>query len=87
MSATNYDIEVDLWSETLQIAEDILAQYKYSVNTSQGDYESRYDLSLPTAITPFSEKYDDILVGWNLELSVIVDQPLNRCLAPFNTFE
>ena len=86
MNATNYDIEVDLWSDTLQIAEDILAQYKYSVDTTQGNYESRYDISLPTSITPFSEAYDDILVGWNLELSVIVDQPLNRCLAPFNDF-
>lgn len=86
MNATNYDIEVDLWSETLQIAQDILAQFKYSVDTSQGNYETRYDLQLPASITPFSEAYDDLLVGWNLELQLVVDMPLNRCLAPFNDF-
>lgn len=86
MNANNYDIEVDLWSDTLQIAEDILAQYKYSVTSQQGDYETRYDLILPTTITPFSEAYDDILVGWNLDLQIIVDMPLNRCYAPYNSF-
>lgn len=86
MNANNFDIEVDLWSDTLQIAEDILAQYKYSVVSSQGDYEARYDLVLPATITPFSEAYDDILVGWNLQLQVVVDMPLNRCYAPFNNF-
>lgn len=86
MNATNFDIEVDLWSDTLQIAQDILAQYKYAVSSSQGDYEARYDLVLPTTITPFSEAYDDLLVGWNLELQLVVDMPLNRCLAPFNNF-
>jgi hypothetical protein len=86
MNANNYDIEVDLWSSTLAIAQDILAQYKYSVNAAQGDYENKYDLILPATITPFSEAYDDYLVGWNLDLNIIVDMPLNRCLAPFNNW-
>jgi len=86
MNANNYDIEVDLWSSTLQIAQDILAQFKYSVTIQQGDYEARYDLVLPTNITPFSESYDDILVGWNLELQLQVDMPLDRCIAPFEPF-
>lgn len=82
----NYDIEVDLWSDTLQIAEDILAQFKYSVNATQGNYESRYDINLPTTISPFSEQYEDLLVGWNLQLQIIVDAPLNRCIAPYKPF-
>ena len=86
MNVNNYDIEVDLWSDTLAIAQDILAQYKYAVFQSQGDFETRYDLVLPTAITPFSEAFDDILVGWNLELQIQVDMPLNRCIAPFDPF-
>lgn len=84
MNANNYDIEVDLWSSTLQIAQDILAQYKYSVTQALGNYQTKYDLILPTNITPFSEAYDDILVGWNLELQLTVDMPLDRCIAPFN---
>lgn len=87
MNANNFDIEVDLWSDTLAIAQDILAQYKYSVFQSQGNYQQRYDLTLPTTITPFSEAYDDILVGWTIDLDLQVDMPLNRCIAPFNPFD
>ena len=86
MNTKNYDIETDLFSDTLQIAEDILAQFKYSVTSAQGDYESKYDVILPTTITPFSERYDDILVGWNLNLQVVVESPLNRCIAPIKDF-
>jgi hypothetical protein len=87
MNTKNYDIETDLVSDTLQIAEDILAQFKYSVTASQGDYESKYDITLPTTITPFSERYDDILVGWTLNLQLVINNPLNRCIAPFKDFE
>lgn len=86
MNADNYDIEIDLWSDTLAMAQDVLAQYKYAVTLTQGNYQQRYDLTLPTAITPFSEAYDDILVGWNLDLTLQVDMPLNRCIAPFDPF-
>lgn len=82
----NYDIEVDAWSDTLQIAEDILAQFKYSVLESQGRYESRYYINLPTNITPFNEQYEDLLVGWNLQMSIVVDSPLNRCIAPYRNW-
>jgi len=83
---TSYDIQAELWSDTLQIAEDILAQFKYSVTSSQGDYETKYDIETPTTITPFNEAYSDNLVGWNLDISIIVDNPLNRCLSPYKPF-
>ncbi len=82
----NYDIETDLYSDTLQMSEDVLAQFKYSVTESQGDYEESYDINLPTSITPFSEAYDDILVGWTIGVDIVVESPLNRCLAPFRPF-
>ena len=83
---TAYDINTDLYSDTLQITEDILAQFKYSVTAAQGDYESRYDIALPANIVPFQEAYDDVLVGWNLTLNIVLDNPLNRCIAPYKPF-
>jgi len=83
----NKHIVVDLWSDTLEMLEDVLAQFKYSVNQSEGDYYDKYDINLPTNITPFSEQYADLVVGWNMLLQVVVDKPLNRCIAPFNNFE
>ena len=86
MNTKNYDIETQLISDTLQIAEDILAQFKYSVTASQGDYENKYDIILPATLNNFSEAYDDILVGWSITLDIVVDSPLNRCIAPFKPF-
>lgn len=86
MNATNYDIETDLFSDTLQIAEDIIAQFKYSVTPQQGDYQDLYELSLPTNLQPFSESFDDILVGWTISLDIVLSDPLNRCIAPYNNF-
>ena len=86
MNTKNYNNETDILSDTLQIAEDILAQFKYSVTIPQGDYEEKYDIVLPANITSFSEAYDDILVGWNLNIQIILDNPLNRCIAPFKPF-
>lgn len=83
----NKRIQVDLWSDTLEMLEDVLAQFKYSVNDTEGNYYDKYDIQLPTPLTPFSEQYEDLLVGWNCQLQVIVDKPLNRCIAPYNNFE
>jgi hypothetical protein len=83
----NKNIQVDLWSDTLEIAEDVVAQFAYSVDDAEGNYYGKYDITLPVNITPFNEAYEDKLFGWNIALQVIVDKPLNRCIAPFNNFE
>jgi len=83
----NKNIQVDLWSDTLEIAEDVVAQFAYSVDDAEGNYYGKYDITLPVNITPFNEQYEDKLFGWNIALQVLVDKPLNRCIAPFNNFE
>jgi hypothetical protein len=88
MNVKNYDIQNQLLSDTLEICQDILAQFKYSVDALQGDYYTdKYDITLPANISPFMEAYDDILVGWNLPISIQVQTPLNRCIAPFNYWD
>jgi hypothetical protein len=69
------------------MCEDVLAQFKYSVNQQQGNYYDKYDVNVPAPITPFMEQYEDKLIGWTLQLQVVVDKPLNRCIAPFDNFE
>jgi hypothetical protein len=86
MNAKNFDNEIDTMSDTAQICSDVLAQFKYAVTAAQGNYEQKYDLALPASMTPISEGFDDILCGWNLQLQVLVDDPLNRCYAPYNSF-
>jgi hypothetical protein len=86
MSTKDYNIENQLLSDTLQIIDDILAQFKYSVDPNTGLYQNKYDVNIPLSFTPFTERFDDFLVGWTMDLSVIVDVPINRCIAPFDNF-
>jgi hypothetical protein len=82
----NYDINLDVYSDTLQMAEDVLAQFKYSVTSADGNYESKYDINLPTTLNPFSESFDDRLTGWTVGVDILVESPLNRCAAPYKPF-
>lgn len=86
MSSDDILLETQLLSDMLQVIDDVLAQFKYSVNPVTGNYEAKYDVNTSTTYTPFTERYDDYLVGWTLNLSLIVDMPINRCDAPYNDF-
>jgi len=88
MDIINEDMtnEVQVHSDTLQIAEDILAQFGYGNSPTTGNYYDKYDIITPTSITPFSESFDDYVSGVNLSLNLLVDSPLDRCIAPFKPF-
>ena len=78
--------QVDVLSDTLQIMDDILGQFRLSVTNSLGNFNELYYLNTPIVCTPFLEKYDDLLGGWVAEITIEVKTPLDRCDAPFNSF-
>ena len=78
--------QVDVLSDTLQIMDDILGQFRLSVTNSLGNFNQLYYLNTPIVCTPFLEKYDDLLGGWVAEIIIEVKTPLDRCDAPFDTF-
>jgi hypothetical protein len=65
----------DIWSDTLQIAHDILAALK---DESVNDFFVDTDISLE----PFSDRFQDVLVGWTMTLNIVFDSPLNTCAIP-----
>jgi len=75
--------QVDVLSDTLQIMDDILGQFRLSVYESLGNFNELYYLNTPITCTPFLEKYDDLLGGWVAEVTIEVKTPLDRCDAPF----
>jgi hypothetical protein len=75
--------QIDVLSDTLQIMDDILGQFRLSVTESLGNFNNLYYLNTPITCTPFLEKYDDLLGGWVAEVMIEVEIPLNRCDAPF----
>jgi len=77
---------IDTVSDTLQILQDVISQFKYSVEQSQGDYYRKYFITETINCIPFIEKYADMTNGWNAELKVETISPLDRCAAAYNTF-
>lgn len=75
--------QVDVLSDTLQIMDDILGQFRLSVTDSLGNFNELYYLNTPITCVPFLEKYDDLLGGWVAEVTIEVETPLDRCDAPF----
>jgi hypothetical protein len=79
--------QTDVLSDTNQILDDIISQFRLSVEDSLGNFNKEYYLDTPITCTPFIEQYDDMLGGWTAKLLIEVMTPLNRCDAAFvNSF-
>ena len=82
LNVKNFENEMDVWSDTLDILKDVVAQLKYSLDQC---YEN-WDLQFPVNFIPFSEQYDDYVSGWNCQVQLIIPDALDRCDAPYNNF-
>lgn len=78
--------EVDTLSDTLQILNDVISQFRLSVTNQQGNFNWFYYLDDVVECTPFMEKYTDMTNGWTGLITIKTKTPLDRCAAAFNTF-
>ena len=78
--------QVDVLSDTNQILDDIISQFRLSVTQSLGCFNAKYYLDEAVECIPFMEKYSDLCGGWNGVLKIMVMTPLDRCAAAFNSF-
>lgn len=78
--------QVDLLSDTLQMLQDVMSQFRLSVLPEYGCYNQYYWLDETINFTPFLEKYSDLTNGWNALLKIKTMTPLDRCEAAFETF-
>lgn len=78
--------QVDVLSDTLQILDDIISQFRLSVSTYLGNYNRQYYLDDYVECMPFLEKYSDLTGGWTGLLRIKVMTPLDRCNAAFQDF-
>lgn len=65
----------DVYSDTLDIIRDFLAEFTDNPELDWGIAENE-------TVTPFEEKYDDILAGWVLNFNILVPISLNQCEVP-----
>jgi hypothetical protein len=78
--------QVDVLSDTNQILDDIVGQFRLAVTNSLGCFNAKYYLDEDITYTPFLEKFSDLCGGWNAVLKIKVMTPLDRCAAAFNSF-
>jgi hypothetical protein len=84
LNGKNYENEIDVWSDTLDILKDVVAQLKYATGTP---CFCNWDVEYPVQFLPFSEQYDDYVSGWNLTITIIIPDALNLCIAPFDEYD
>ena len=78
--------QIDVLSDTNQIMDDIISQFRLSVTNSLGNFNAKYTLQNPVVCIPFIEQYTDLTAGWSAQISVEVMNSLNRCDAAFNSW-
>jgi len=78
--------QVDVLSDTLQMLQDVVSQYRLSVRPDLGCYDKFYDSFNNVEFTPFLEKYSDLTNGWTALLQLTTTTPLDRCDAAFSAF-
>lgn len=85
----NYTDEnlLDTMSDMNQILQDVIAQFKYSFTAEDGAYTDIYDINTPVQLQPFADKFDDYVAGWFATITITLGQGLDRCDAPFDSFE
>jgi hypothetical protein len=74
---------VDGYSETLNILQDVVAEFKHSL-TTQSWVDGEVVLELPITAEPFTARFNNLLTGWSATISVDVNNKNNLCIAPIN---
>jgi hypothetical protein len=71
------DKETDTISNMIQIGQDIIAYWNFSVPRPDAD------IMLPMQVIPFVERFDNMLSGATFQLQIETPFILDRCIAPF----
>ena len=72
---------VDSYSETLELIQDVLNEFKHSLVTASW-VDGEVVLNLPVTADPFTARFNNLLTGWSANLSVQVNNTNNLCVAP-----
>ena len=73
-----------VYSDTLQMLHDVLNQFIQSLANTNTTVDNDYKAELPITCTPFTERFDNELTGWNGSLTIEVSNKNDLCIAPFS---
>lgn len=82
LNTKNFENEIDVWSDTLDILKDVVAQLRYSLD----ECYCTWDIDYPVDFSPFSERFDDYVSGWTAKIKLKIPDAIDRCIAPYAEF-
>lgn len=72
----------EVMSDTLEIAKDVWTVFYQSYTESQGDFADIIQGDWDPDVHPFTERFDDILAGWTLHISMSAPFNYDTCVVP-----
>jgi hypothetical protein len=78
----NLSNQKDVMSDTLEIAKDIFTIIYRSYSAPQGGFTLDYEPAWGSLVSPFLERFETILGGWTLNLTINQPFDYNRCVLP-----
>ena len=77
----------DSYSQTLLIMQDVVAEFRQILSSSSFVPDSdkhEYIIDLPITCEPFTERFANLLTGWNTTINIEVSNTNNLCIAPIS---
>lgn len=71
----------DVLSDTLQIITDLVGE----IDQLEFYRENNITMITDSVLTPFFERFDDLVGGWNIQITLSMPNKLNPCLSPIET--
>lgn len=74
--------EQDTWNSLAEVIFDVVNHFRHNYSSASDADIARVDADYAVTISPFTERLDNILTGWETVLVIRVDSENNLCLAP-----
>ena len=85
----------DSYSDTLLILKDVIAEFRQikssasflgttTVDNRESD-KDEYIIEFPISCEPFTERFANLLTGWNANITIQVHNENNLCIAPYSS--
>ena len=72
----------DVMSDTMETAKDIWTIFYQSYTAAQGDFSWIIQAEWEPNLVPFQERFETVLGGWTLQISMVAPFDYNSCVVP-----
>ena len=88
MDQINADLsnQRDVMSDTLEICKDLFTILYQSYTSEWGGFSINYEPLWGPNVTPFLERFETVLGGWTMNLTIEQPFDYNRCVIPIRPF-